>query len=169
MEPRWWRMDDLAVPAGKFLADVLDNFPLPWNDLKRLGDILAQFGQAGTAVAGAGGRAWRDHPFARQVFGKGLAGRVFAGEGCDVGGLGDGCLGGQFILGGSSLEVFQLHFQLIQQLGGALGSLAEAVALEYLDLKLEMNDQCVIAGPPCHGDRGFGTRFQQFVQSLDQC
>ena len=38
------------------------------------------------------------------MFGEGFAGRAFAGEGCDVGGLRDGGLGGDLILGGGGLK-----------------------------------------------------------------
>src|SRR3954454_21040747 len=39
-----WRLADLlAVAAGKFLADVLDDLPSPRDHFQRLGDVLAQF------------------------------------------------------------------------------------------------------------------------------
>ena len=71
MERRRCLADALAVTAGELLTDVLDDFPLPRNDLQRLGDVLAELGQPGlrrrqAQAAGAG----HDHPLARQVFGE---------------------------------------------------------------------------------------------------
>jgi hypothetical protein len=45
MERRRRLADLLAVAAGKLLADVLDHLPLPWGDLQRFGDVLAQLAQ----------------------------------------------------------------------------------------------------------------------------
>ena len=52
--------DLLAVAAGEFLADMLDDLPLPWDHLQRLGDVLAQLAQPSAAAAMAGGRSRLD-------------------------------------------------------------------------------------------------------------
>jgi hypothetical protein len=65
--------DLLASPAGELLADMLDNLPLPRNDLQRLGDILADLGKPGRPAAGALGRRRNDDALARQVGRKRLA------------------------------------------------------------------------------------------------
>src|SRR5437868_8103998 len=94
MERRRSLADLLAVAAGELLADMLDHFPLPRDDLQRLGDILAQLAQPRAAAAKANGRSRLDHPLARQMLGEGLARRTLAGKGHDIGGLGHGPLGG---------------------------------------------------------------------------
>jgi hypothetical protein len=43
--------DLLAVPAGELLPDVLDHLPGLWDDLQRLGDVLAKPGQPRSAAA----------------------------------------------------------------------------------------------------------------------
>jgi hypothetical protein len=58
--------DLLAVAAGELLADMLDHFPLPRDDLQRLGDILAQLAQPRAAAAKANGRSRLDHPLVRR-------------------------------------------------------------------------------------------------------
>ena len=68
------RLADLLVgPARKLLADVLDHFPLPRNDIGRLGDIFAKLGKSGRVAARASGRCRNDHAFARQMRGERLA------------------------------------------------------------------------------------------------
>jgi hypothetical protein len=42
MERRRRLADLLAVAAGKLLANMLDHLALPWDDLQRLGEVLAQ-------------------------------------------------------------------------------------------------------------------------------
>src|SRR5689334_2594218 len=86
--------DLLVVAAGELLADMLDHFPLPRDDLQRLGDILAQLAPPRAAAAKANGRSRLDHPLPRQMLGEGLAPRTLAGKGHDIGGLGHGPLGG---------------------------------------------------------------------------
>ena len=44
MERCWWLRDRLAIPAGKLLADGLDDLPLARDHLQRLGDVLAGAG-----------------------------------------------------------------------------------------------------------------------------
>lgn len=40
MERGWRLADFLTIPAGELLANRLDDFPLAWNDLQRIGDIF---------------------------------------------------------------------------------------------------------------------------------
>ena len=49
--------DRFAGPAGELLAHVLDHFPLPRNELQRLGHILADLAQVGAAATRAEPRA----------------------------------------------------------------------------------------------------------------
>lgn len=64
---RWRLADRFAASEGELLADVLDQFPLPRNELQRLGDVLADLAQTGFPAAGAERRDGIDDPFARQV------------------------------------------------------------------------------------------------------
>ncbi len=118
---------------------------------RRLGDVLAELGQAGAAAAGAGHWTGNDDALARQVLGERAPGRARAGEARHGGGLGRGGLGGQLVLGGCGLQLLELQLHLVQQAGGALGARAEAVAVEFLDLQLEMGDQRQVAGLLRHG------------------
>jgi hypothetical protein len=91
--------DALAVAACEFLPHVLDHLPTARDHFQRLGDVLAQLGQARTAAARTGGRAGHDDPLARQVRGEWSAGRARAGKRSNVARVGGGDLGGQFFLG----------------------------------------------------------------------
>ena len=87
-----------------------------------------------------------DHALPRQVLGKWTPRRAGAGEPGDGGGLGRGSLGRQLVLRGGRFELLELQLHLIQQAGCTLGARAEAVAVELLDLQLEMGDQREVAG-----------------------
>src|SRR5947208_11284339 len=80
--------DLLAIAAGKLLADVLDHLPLPWDNLQRLGNVLAQLAQPRAAAAQAFRRPRLDDPLTRQMLGEGLAGRPLAGKRQHIGGPG---------------------------------------------------------------------------------
>ncbi len=71
--------DRLAVPAGELLADVLDHLPLARDHLQRLGDVLAQLGQASAAATAAGRRRRLDDALTRQVLREGPTRRSLAG------------------------------------------------------------------------------------------
>jgi hypothetical protein len=60
--------------------------------------------------------------------------------------LGGGPLGGELVLGGRRFQLLQLQFQLIDQPRGALRALAKALAVELLDLELQMCDQRLVGG-----------------------
>ncbi len=107
--------DLLAVPASELLADMLDHLPLPRNRFQRLGDGLAQLAQPPAAATKASGRSPHDHPLARQMLGEGLTCRALAGEGCYRRGLGDRHLGGDFVLGGRTLQLLELQLDLIKE------------------------------------------------------
>ena len=156
MERRGGLADALAVAAGELLPHVLDDLPLAGHDLKGLGRILAELGQAGAAAAGTGSRTRNNEALARQMVRERAPGGTRAGEACDSGGLGCGDLGGQFVLCGRGLQLLQLQFHLVQQTGGALGARAETVAVELLDLQLEVCDQGQIAGLLCPGGGDIG-------------
>jgi hypothetical protein len=151
MEWRGRLADALAIAAGKLLPDVLYDLPLPRNDLERLCDILTQLGQPLAAAAGAGRRAklakvpaaeaagmpeegGHDHSLARQMLGERLARATPAAERGDIGGLGQGLLRREFILGSRRLQLFQLQFHLIEQPRAALRSLTVNLPLELLNL-----------------------------------
>src|SRR5215468_11843474 len=105
MERRRRLADLLAIAAGKLLADVLDHLPLPWNDLQRLGDVLAQLAQPRAAAAQANRRPRLDYPLAWQMLGKGLARRALAGKDRHIGGFGHGPLGRDLVLSRGTLEL----------------------------------------------------------------
>jgi hypothetical protein len=138
--------DLLAVAAGKLLADMLDHLPLPGDDLQRLRDVFAQLAQPRAAAAVAHRRPRFDYPLARQMLGKGLARRALAGEGHHVGGLGNGLLGGDLILGRRTLELLEGQRHLIDQLHGAFRALAVDLAHQFLYLQALMCDQGLIVG-----------------------
>ncbi len=98
---------------------------------------------------------------AGQMVGERPSARALAGEACDVGDLGGGSLGSQLVLGRRGLQLLQLQFHLVQQAGGALGARAEAVAVELLDLQLEMGDQGQVAGFLRQGGGNVGACGQQ--------
>ena len=82
-----------------------------------------------------------------------LAGRSLARErghlrGC---GFGRGHFGGKFVLGRRGLQFLQRQFKLIQQPRGALGPRAITVAVQLLDLQLQMSDQRLVIGCPGSG------------------
>ena len=115
MERCWSLTDLLAVAAGEFLADMLDDLPLPWDHLQRLGDVLAQLAQPRAAAAQASSRARLDYPLARQMLRERLTRRALAGKGHNIGGLGDGALGGNLVLGGRTLQFLELQLDLIEK------------------------------------------------------
>jgi hypothetical protein len=54
MKRRRWLGDRLALPAGEPLTHRLDHLPLAWDDLERLGDVLAELRpHRGTAARAA--------------------------------------------------------------------------------------------------------------------
>jgi len=144
-----WRRrlgDGLAVAARELLAHSLDDLPLAGHDLQCLGDVLSELRQARAATAGAGRRPGNDHPLARQMFGERLARGALAGEGRDAGGLGHRLLCGEIIFGGRGFQLLELQLELVKQPGAALGTLAEAIAVELLDPQLEVGDQSLVVG-----------------------
>ena len=59
--------DRLAGAAGELLAPVRDDFPLPRNELQRLGHVLADLAQSIVTTAGTDQRRRIDDAFARQM------------------------------------------------------------------------------------------------------
>ena len=110
--------------------------------------------QPRAAAAEAGGRPGHDHPLARQMLGNGWrAGRLRVNAATVVVLRGPGAaFGRQFVLGGRGFEFLQLQLDLVEQPGGALGTLAVAIALELLDLQLQMRDQGLVVGGPGLGN-----------------
>ena len=108
MERRRGLCDRLAIPARELLAHRLDHLPLARDHLESLGHVLAQLRQARATASRA--RTWRrnDDTLAREMFGERLAARPLARKGGDIGGPGRGDFGGQVILAGIGLKVFQL-------------------------------------------------------------
>jgi hypothetical protein len=146
MERRRRLADLLAIAAGQLLADVLDHLPLPWDDLQRLGDVLAQLAQPRAAAAQALRRPRLDHPLAWQMLGEGLARRALAGKGHHVGGVGHGLLGGDLVLGRRTLELLERQRHLIDQLHAAFRALAVEFARQLGDLQPMICDQGLIIG-----------------------
>ena len=126
--------------------------------LQRLGDVLAQLAQSRAAAAGAGRRRGDHYPLARQVFRERLAGRLPAGERLDGRRRPGGLLGLELVLGGRSLQLFQLELHLVQQPAGAFRRDAEPLALQLGDHQLQVGDQGLVFGALGlgHGDLGLG-------------
>jgi hypothetical protein len=134
---------------------MLDDLPLPWDHLQRLGDVLAQLAQPSAAAAMAGGRSRLDYPLARQMLRERLTRRALAGKGHNIGGLGDGALGGNLVLGGRTLEFLEPQFHLINEPHTAFRVLAIELARQLLDLQSLMGDQGLIVGYLGLGNRQF--------------
>jgi hypothetical protein len=115
VEGRGWLGDGLAVAAAEALAHRSDHLPLARDHLQRLGDVLAELGEARTATARAGGRGGEHHALSRQVLGEGLARGTPAGEGLDGGGLSGGRLRLQLVEGGGRFQLLQLQLVLVEQ------------------------------------------------------
>ena len=62
MEGRRRLIDAFAVAAREPFAHMLDDLPLAWDHLQRLGDILAELGQTRSAAAGATRRRFGSPP-----------------------------------------------------------------------------------------------------------
>ena len=74
--------DRFAGPAGELLADMLDHFPLPRNELQGLGHVLADLAQCRAAAAWAGRGCRIDDALARQMLGQRTARRPAPFERC---------------------------------------------------------------------------------------
>ena len=150
--------DRLTVAAAELLADVLDDLPAPWDDLERLGDVLAQLGQSRAATACAGCGPGYDHPLTWQIIGEWLPGRPLAAECGDSGCLGYFPLSLEFVLCGRGLQLLELQFQLIDQTARTFRARAVDLALELLDLQLLPCDQRFGIGllGACDGGLGLG-------------
>ena len=97
----------LANPAGEFLADGLDDLPLPGDDLERLGDVFTHLHDPVRPAAGAGGGRFDDPALARQMVRERFARRAAAfeaGAGRDLRYV----LGSNLVFGGGRLELFEL-------------------------------------------------------------
>jgi hypothetical protein len=139
--------------------------PLPRDRFQGLGHVLAQLGESGRAAAGAGGRPWNDHPFARQVRRKRLARRLLAREGTDNGALRGGLLG--LVLSRAGFELLELKLHLVEQ--PRLTLAARPVSLAHLlDDEPQMHDQCRHARCFRARSRKFGIAgANQLLKSLD--
>jgi hypothetical protein len=69
-------------------------------------------------------------------------------------------LGREFVFGGRGLQLLQRQFELIQQPRGALRARAITVAIEFLDLQLQVGNQRLVVG-------GFGSRHREFRFGMD--
>ena len=133
MEGRRRLGDRLADAAGELLPHGLHHLPLPRDDLKGLGDGLAELGQpAAAAWTSCGTR--NDHTFARQMFWQWRAYRSATQE-CANDTIRDRC--GR-ILGCRRLQLLEFEFHLVEQLATALGGGAEPFVLQLGDQQLQM-------------------------------
>ncbi len=62
-----WLGDRFAGPADELLTHMLDHLPLAWNELQRLGHVLAELAQSVVATAWAGRRHRIDNTLPRQM------------------------------------------------------------------------------------------------------
>ena len=137
---RGWRLADLlALPAGELLADGLDDFPLPGNDLQSLGDVFAHLHDARRPAAAAGGRGFDHHALTGQMFREGLAGGTAAFESGDRGLRGERVSLGT-IFPKVCLEILELHLELLDQPGMAFGAVAILFTPEFGDLQSQVPD-----------------------------
>jgi hypothetical protein len=112
VERRRWLRDLLAVSAGEFLAYRLDDLPLAWDRLKRLGYVFAELRQPAATTGWASTRHGNDDTLARQMIGQWLPRRLTPLEGCNGCSLRRGRFGCTLVLGGIGFEVFELQFTL---------------------------------------------------------
>ncbi len=161
MERRRRLADLLAVAAGEFLAHMLDHLPRSGDRLQRLGDILAELAQARASAAQTGAGSRHDDPLSGQMLRERLAGGPPAREGRHRRGLTHRRLGGDLVLGGRGLQLFELQLHLIQEPGGALGVWPETLTVELGDLQLQMRDQGLVIGPLGAGLGELGLRPRQ--------
>src|SRR5258708_27578197 len=89
----------LAVPAGEFFADVLDDLPAPRLAFKGLRDHLAKLVQPVTAAFTAGARRGFDDTFDRQIVRQGTSRRPRILRALLLGGFWSRDLGLGFLLG----------------------------------------------------------------------
>ena len=75
--------------------------------------------------------------------------------------LGHGLLGGQFVLSGRRLSLFEAQSELVEQPRGTLGLLTVELTLELGDVQLLMGDQGTIFGRLGARDRQFGRDLQR--------
>jgi len=118
--------EPLAIPAGELLAHGLTHEPAPRDDVERLGDHLAHFGEPVATAAAAGRGRGDDDALARQMRRQRPARRLLPDMGCydRVG----SSFRGRLILGGGFLELGQLKLELIDEPLAALAGLAELLA-----------------------------------------
>ena len=99
---------------------MLNDLPLAWDHLQRLGDGLAELAQTVAATAVTGGRAGDDPAFTWQMLGERLARGALARKRRD-----GRCLRGSEFrsdlgLGGRGFQVFEFQLHLVDQPRGAL-------------------------------------------------
>jgi len=134
--------DALAVAAGELLAHRLDDLPPARDDLQRVGDVLAHLHQPGRAAGGAGAGRGQHDALARQVLGEGLAHRLAALEGGDLGlRLRRRRFGKRLVHGRRRLQRLQLQLELVEQPLLAFGAMAVERAAQRLDLQPQTGDQ----------------------------
>jgi hypothetical protein len=125
--------DLLARSAGELLTNGLDHLPLTRHDLPGLGDGLAELGELAAATR-AGGRAGDHDALARQMPRKGQPHRLSAGEGVHRSGFRFSRPGSDAVFRGTRFQLFELQFQLVEQLATALGGLAVLFTPQLDDL-----------------------------------
>ena len=117
------------------------------------------FARRPRAAGGAGAGRGQHDPLARQVLGKGLARRLAAREGGDLGlRPRRGGFSQPFIFRGRRLHLLKLQLKLIEEPPLALGALAVEFAAQLLDLQPQMGDQRLAARQNRLGVRRLGCR-----------
>ena len=132
--------DGLAIPAAELLPHRLDHLPAARDHLKRLRHVLADLRQPLRPAAHAGRGSRHYHPFARQMFGEGLAPRLATDEPLDLGRCCRRPLGREIVLAGVGRQIVEGKLKLIEQALLALRPLPVKCAAELLDHHLQGSD-----------------------------
>ena len=161
--------DPLAIPARHLLAHVLDHLPLARDHLQRLGDRLAELAQARAAAAVAGGGRRNDDALARQDAPGTAGGTAVAREAGNVRRLGGGALGGDLVLGGGRLQLFELQLHLIEKARRALRARSVDLPLELGDLQVLARDRRRVVGVPGARQRQLGSQRRDVFGLANPC
>src|SRR5712675_643124 len=116
-----WLGDRFAGPADELLTHMLDHLPLAWNELQRLGHVLAELAQSVVATAWAGRRHRIDNALPRQMLRQRPARRLAALERWHRNLAACRHLHRGLGLCGVRLEIGELQLELVQQCAALRG------------------------------------------------